>query len=838
MNSKTKSRWLLMFTAGLLAASASVIVLAILHITPFGNNNLLISDMGAQYNAFLTAWRHMLASHHITLYTFSQGLGSNFVPTMAYYLLSPFNLLLLLGKSCAVPVMVSWLLILKITLIAMTMTYFLSRHFNTTNKMLIVFALAFSLCGFVTISYFNIMWLDSLIWLPLVIDGVDQLLINKQIHRLFWWLTISIITNFYLGYMTCLFVGLYTIYQLFELRLPTWRANVTTLLSVIGVGCLAALTSCVVLLPTALGMLQTAKTVKPTFSFLPEYGLDIINQLGVGATNYQSHLVHAPAVFCTTFVALLVLFFWFNYRISQSHKIHAGIFLLVLLLTINMQFFNNIWHLGSQPAGFPFRNVFMISFMMIIWGWESWQAGITNMANIWRYLLPIGLSILMVIGWLSSNQITAANYNTSHVPTTSLVISIVYVGLIALVMFWQKQQLLQFLVVSEVMCNWLLTMHLTPFGNQTAYEHLCKTQQHELSAQHVNFKKFTRVNVTNTLLRPAYRETYNNYNEGLLFNYNGLASYSSTLNNNTRLAESALGLFSRNVRRISGEGLNPVSELVFNVGRTINLHDNGAAYLNNQNACGLGVVIPQAVTTMSLSNSNLLNNQQRLLQNWQPNLPSSFAPVTIISDQVSKCGQCYRHQVVLRTNATGHVYLNATHNAVHYSSLKINGHHLEIPIYANDYRFLCDLGSYQANQTFTMAITTHRATLHGLDIASLNQDTWQKFLQQVKQQGTYQPRLQWHNGEPVFTSTMTNHSNNHWLLLSLPYEPGWQFTVNQHQVVPKKVLNGLTALKINTGKNKITIKYHVPGLRLGMIMSLCGLLIYLIWSIIIKKATA
>ena len=838
---KDKSRYLLMLAAWLLAAGIIITVLAIMHITPFGNNNLLISDMGAQYNSFLSAWRRMLLTHHVTLYTFAQGLGTNFVPTIAYYLLSPFNVLLLFGQASAVPTIITWILILKVATIALTMTYFLCRHFQTTNKIVLLFAVAYSCCGFVTTSYFNIMWLDALIWLPLIIDGVDEVFNRGRISRLFIWLLISIITNFYLGYMTCLFVGMYTFYQLCEhgqarWRLLTlWRHFGKAVLKVMETGILAAAASAIVLLPTALGMLQTAKTTKTPLSLLPEYGLDVFNQLGVGATNYQSHLTHAPALFCTSLVILLVIFLWVNPQITRWHKRHVFVFLFVLLLTTNLQVFNTIWHLGQQPAGFPFRNVFVIIFMLIVWGWESWQAGVAHVALRWRYLLPAALIILMLLGYYSSRLPLHAiswlsDYNTNVVPSFSLMTSISYIVLTTLLLFIKRQQWLFLIVTSEMLVNWLLVMRFTPLGNQSVYAHAYQQQATQLNKRHKT-PYFSRLNSNNTLLRSAYRETYNNYNEGLLFAYDGLFGYNSTLNENSRIAEHNLGLFSRNQRRICGEGLDPISELVLDVQQQLTLSSHHLTSHINHNACGLGVVIPANVANLTLHTTNMLTNQQRLLQNWQGS--NLFTPVKIINDQVTPLRNGYRHHLVLQPLTTGPVYLNATHNATTYDDLLVNGHSQQPAINADGFRFLCNLGTHQVGQNFTVTITLQKATVRGLDIASLDQEQWQQCRQRIQQAGTYQPRLTWQHGEPVFTATMINHSTHHWLLLSLPYEPGWHAQINGKSVTPKKILSGLTAVPITTGKNQIKVYYQVPGLRLGILISISALLLY--GLIIIKQ---
>jgi len=97
--SNQTKRWLVPIAAGMTSLLIMSLVFTIKGVTPFGNHNLLFSDLGGQYLSFFTAYRHALLTHSFQLYSFSQSLGGNALPTIAYYLLSPFNLLILLFQQ-------------------------------------------------------------------------------------------------------------------------------------------------------------------------------------------------------------------------------------------------------------------------------------------------------------------------------------------------------------------------------------------------------------------------------------------------------------------------------------------------------------------------------------------------------------------------------------------------------------------------------------------------------------------------------------------------------------------------------------------------------------------
>lgn len=73
-----------------------LVIFALLKMIPFGNSSILTWNMGEQYIDFFAFYRDTLL-HHLSqlLYSFTNGIGGETVGLWAYYLLSPFNLILL-----------------------------------------------------------------------------------------------------------------------------------------------------------------------------------------------------------------------------------------------------------------------------------------------------------------------------------------------------------------------------------------------------------------------------------------------------------------------------------------------------------------------------------------------------------------------------------------------------------------------------------------------------------------------------------------------------------------------------------------------------------------------
>ena len=76
------------------------------------------------------------------------------------------------------------------------------------------------------------------------------------------------------------------------------------------------------------------------------------------------------------------------------------------------------------------------------------------------------------------------------------------------------------------------------------------------------------------------------------------------------------------------------------------------------------------------------------------------------------------------------------------------------------------------------------------------------------------------------------------LVYTIPYSNGWNATLNNKKVEIEQVDNGLMAIKINKGNNKIEFKYCPPGLKIGIIttiFSISGTIVYVIFKKRVKN---
>ena len=132
-------------------------------IEPFGANTLLFGDMGGQYLNFMAGYKELFGRG--LFYTWHKALGGEALSLNAYYLFSPFNLLLLLFPAAKLSLAVVCITLLKTGAAGLTMGLFL-RSLGSRGPVALALAAAYALSGYMAGFAQNLMWLDGVIAAP------------------------------------------------------------------------------------------------------------------------------------------------------------------------------------------------------------------------------------------------------------------------------------------------------------------------------------------------------------------------------------------------------------------------------------------------------------------------------------------------------------------------------------------------------------------------------------------------------------------------------------------------------------------------------------------------
>ena len=130
-------RYLLHFMAFLLPAVVLLVMFLALDFYPFGEKSLLIMDMNGQYIHFFASLKDLVSGNSSLFFSWSKGMGQNYIGLFAYYLASPLSFITLLFDNEALPLGILVLTILKLSLCGLSFSVYLSRAFdeNRTFKL-------------------------------------------------------------------------------------------------------------------------------------------------------------------------------------------------------------------------------------------------------------------------------------------------------------------------------------------------------------------------------------------------------------------------------------------------------------------------------------------------------------------------------------------------------------------------------------------------------------------------------------------------------------------------------------------------------------------------------
>ena len=202
--------------AFLLPLLVTVGMMALLHVTPFGERTFLLHDMKRQYVAFYAEYRRILRGDGSLFYSLRRGLGGSVAELFAYYLSSPFLFLLPLFPEERLPEAVSLILALKTGACGLTCSVFLRGILLQesdddgiaallSQAVIIACGASFALSSFMVANMTNTMWTDAILLAPLLFLACFRLFQGRSPLPLAILTGLVLYTNYYIAFMIFLF---------------------------------------------------------------------------------------------------------------------------------------------------------------------------------------------------------------------------------------------------------------------------------------------------------------------------------------------------------------------------------------------------------------------------------------------------------------------------------------------------------------------------------------------------------------------------------------------------------------------------------------------------------
>lgn len=340
---------------------------------PTGPLSVLVLDLNGQYVYFFEALRDWVWGEGSILYSFSRQMGGEFVGIYAYYLASPLSYIVALFPKEMITEALYFIFVLKCGLSGLTFGYYIYRNKLATPATTVIFSVLYALSGYAVVMQHNTMWIDNLFLLPLVALGID-LLISEGKYKLFTFsLIFAVLSNYYIGYMTCIFVLLYFFYSFFsrsrETRNPR-RLRFHFVRSISKVALFSAIAlgiACLIIIPAYYSLtFGKDEFSTPNFEFVLRYDLlDLISKFFFAS--YDTVRPEGlPFVYCGTVVMFAIPLYFGNKKIDGREKLCGAILSLIFLASFTINTLDMVWHGFQAPNWLNYRYSFMFCFILLV----------------------------------------------------------------------------------------------------------------------------------------------------------------------------------------------------------------------------------------------------------------------------------------------------------------------------------------------------------------------------------------------------------------------------------------------------------------------------------------
>lgn len=376
-------------------------VMLISQYEPFGQYSMLYSDMYHQYYPFFVAFRDALRSGESLLYSWRVGLGMDYLGLISYYLASPLNLLSVLVPESWLLEFFSLLMPVKLGLAGLFFAIFLKKTFHAEDISIAVFGAFYALCAWALGYQWNVMWLDTFALLPLVALGTVSLLRDKKFILYTLTLFLSIYSNYYIGFFTCIFVLL----LFFVYEICRWQGFRRFFLDL----CRIALFSSLAIGMTAILTLPAYAALQTTQSSVNQFPRGF--RMNIASENTWKGLLDAmrkvagnmgggieptfkeglPNLYCGISSIVLAFLCLTSREVKLRDKLCSVLLLVFFMLSFILRQLDYIWHGFHFTNMIPYRFSFLFSFVMLCMAYRAWL--LRHSFKLWQILLAGFLSL-------------------------------------------------------------------------------------------------------------------------------------------------------------------------------------------------------------------------------------------------------------------------------------------------------------------------------------------------------------------------------------------------------------------------------------------------------------
>lgn len=850
-----------------------VTAFAIMQVSPFGDKQILVTDLWHQYYPFLVDFQDKLKHGESLFWSWTQGTGVNYFALMSYYLAGPMNLLSIFIPAEWLREFLMFSVAAKIALAGCFTAIFLRSVYKKNDFSLVVFGCGFSFCAFYMGYYWNTIWLDTACITPLVALGIVKLLTENKFRLYTIALAVSLIGNYYIGLFTCIFVLLifiaYSIVKWDGIRSFFEKLFKTGVFSLIAIGITAFF-----LLPAFFALQNTnasGSTFPETFAINIGDTNDLIGVLTAMKeimSNFLTFISPAtkeaealPNIACGTASLVLGMLFFTCKKITLKEKIVDCCLIIFMLISCVIRQLDYIWHGFHFTNMIPYRFSYLVSFVLVVMAFRAFM--LIDFASHWDIILSALVTTLFILFAIGTQE--------QH----SIIGTAVIAGVICVVLFLYTKR-----IIPKQVLLIILSMVIIAESGATAYIGVKTTtvtgtfdypRGGESTAKIIE-TMHEREKDTKEMWRAETTSTQT-LNDGSINNYYGLSMFNSMANVNMTKFFGNFGMKGWNSgNRYTYQENSPITNTFMNLkyliardGHYYNTYDlkevameGPTKLLINESYIPMGFMVNPALLNWKINENeqqfNPFDQQSEFFKMATGVKENVYTPLEVVSQghtdynefPVNKTDYGMYSFSCSNTNVKPHLKWNyeapsdgwycfyANISSVDNVTIMINDEALT-NTFNMDRAYIASIGYCAAGDKISVYGDLSEATsgTARVYVNKFNEDVFEKGYQRISKDVMETTYLS--NSE---MDGKINVTENGLFYTSIPYEEGWKAYVDGKEVEITPVGDALLAFKLDKGEHTIKLQFYPKGFWPGFAVSatcLAAFVFICIYVYVIKK---
>ncbi len=872
-----------------IAFTCSAVIMMIVYlchsVIPFGDGTVLRMDLYHQYGPLFAEFYDRVTNLDSFLYSWNTGLGGSFLGNFYNYICSPISLLMLLFGHENMPEAIATIVLLQAAFSSATFTYYLKCSLKEHSPATAAFGVLYSFCGFFIAYYWNIMWLDAMVYFPLLVLGIEKIINKRKPGLYIFSLAMILITGYYMGYMACIFSVIYFLVYYFssrnisdlyinppsytdknghrkvkfidKIRYSSFLSSGVTfaLSSILGAAIVAfALVPVFFVLQNSSATSGTIpETIKSYFSIFDF----LANHLAsVEPTIRSSGTIVLPNVYCGIATVMLVPLYLFSKSIPLREKIANVSLLGIFYLSFNINILNYIWHAFHFPNDLPYRFSFMYSFVLLVMAFKAFKR-----LHEFTGKEILGAGTAVTFGIILVEKITSKNVND-----TTIIISIIFVVLYTVIFYLFSTKKYQPYAMAVLM---LCCVFAESVSANTDHYNMGRTKA-EYTADYSDFRK-----VKNKLDKKEDNKFYRMELAALRarmdpawYNYNGVSTFSSMAYEKLANLQQQLGLSGNYINSYTYNPQTPVYNSMMSLkyivnNNSINLPDFNTDFYNfvtakakfkayeNKYYLPIAYCVDKNIKDWSYDSVNPFEVQNDYFEK-ATGIKDVFKQLKIDNESYDNIdpilngldtGYMTFYKIdeakegiisfAVIPEKTQNVYLFVESNSI--DDILISKGQKQYGKYV-DREYIIDLGKCEAGVPIIVEMKVKEdkpsANLnffaYGIDMTAFEEGF------HILKNGA----MQVETFENTRITGNINAPKDGLVYTSIPYDKGFKVIVDGKQLEEKDIVaigDALLGFNITEGEHSIELKYFPKGLGLGVGISTVALLVLIISFIVRKK---